>query len=55
MHIDVDIDQLKRLVSFSERYREFGFTSAMILAKKITNEMGIDPIFRIKCQVKRKK
>ena len=55
MCIDVAIDQLKGLVSFFERYRETGFTSAMISAKEIANEMGIDPIFRIKRQVKRKK
>ena len=48
MCIDVAIDQLKGWVSFFERYRETDFTSVMILAKKITNEIEIDPLFCIK-------
>ena len=55
MHIDVAIDQLKRFLSFFETYRENGFESAMIFAKKLANEMEVEPIFREKCVIHRKK
>ncbi|XP_022856014.1 zinc finger MYM-type protein 1-like [Olea europaea var. sylvestris] len=48
MHIDVAIDHLKGLISFFKGYREFGFESAMVDAKKIASELEIEPIFREK-------
>ncbi|KAK4724573.1 hypothetical protein R3W88_027352 [Solanum pinnatisectum] len=55
MHIDVAIDQLIGLVSFFKTYREEEFTSAMILAKEIALEMNIEPVFRKKRVIYRKK
>ena len=54
MHIDVALDQLKCLVSYFESYRENGFTSAMISAKEIANEMGVKSQFRERCVIRRK-
>jgi hypothetical protein len=55
MRIDVAIDQLQGLISYFEKYRENGFTSALITAKEIATEMKIDPIFHKKRQLRRKK
>ncbi|XP_074360953.1 uncharacterized protein LOC141701189 [Apium graveolens] len=53
MRLDVAIASLKGLVSFFEKYRENGFTSSMIDAKELDNEMDIEPIFLIKRRIKR--
>ncbi|CAN6719797.1 unnamed protein product [Malus baccata var. baccata] len=55
MYIDVDIDQLKGLISVLDQYRETGFEEAMNEAKKIASEMEIEPIFREKHIIRRKK
>ena len=55
MHIDVAIDQLKGLISFLESYRENGFFSALISSKEIALEMEIEPVFREKRKIFRKK
>ena len=55
MHIDVALDQLKGLVSYFESYRENGFTSAMISAKEIANEMGVKSQFRERRVIRRKR
>ncbi|KAK4585057.1 hypothetical protein RGQ29_022645 [Quercus rubra] len=55
MHIDVAIDQLKGLISFLKKYREDGFTFAMISSKEIAIKMEIEPIFHEKRIIRRKK
>ena len=55
MHIDVALDQLKDLVSYFKSYRENGFTSAMISAKEIANEMGVKSQFRERRVIRRKR
>jgi hypothetical protein len=45
MHIDVDIDQLKCLISYFKTYKETKFVSAMISYKKITTIMEIEYVF----------
>nr|XP_028952623.1 uncharacterized protein LOC103441777 [Malus domestica] len=55
MHIDVAIDQLKGFISVLDQYRETGFEEAMNEAKKIASEMEIEPVFREKCIIRRKK
>ncbi|KAL5565837.1 hypothetical protein UlMin_029001 [Ulmus minor] len=55
MHIDVAINQLKGLFFFVENYRKNGFAPAMISAKKIANEMEVEPKFREKRVIRRKK
>ncbi|WOG95684.1 hypothetical protein DCAR_0415011 [Daucus carota subsp. sativus] len=55
MRLDVAITNFKGLVSFFEKYRENGFTSAMIDAKELANEMDVEPVFLIKRRIKRNK
>ncbi len=55
MHIDVAIDQLKSLLSYLKSYRENGFMNALNSSKEIANEMEIEPIFRKKRVIRRKK
>ena len=55
MHIDIAIDQLKGLISFFKKYREDGFTSAMISSKEIAIKMEIEPMFHEKRIIRRKK
>ena len=55
MHINIAIDQLKGLISFFKKYREDGFTSAMISSKEIAIKMEIEPIFHEKRIIRRKK
>ncbi|XP_012844359.1 PREDICTED: zinc finger MYM-type protein 1-like [Erythranthe guttata] len=45
MDIDVDIKQIKGLISFFEKYRETGFSEVKIEANEIANTMGIDLVF----------
>ncbi|XP_070672535.1 uncharacterized protein [Malus domestica] len=45
MLIDVAIEQVQGLIAYFEKYRETGFTEAMINAKKLAIEMEIDPVF----------
>ena len=54
MQIDVIIAQLINLISFFEKYREFGFNDAMIEAKKIAEVLEIEPIIREKHITSRK-
>ncbi|XP_074377486.1 uncharacterized protein LOC141719008 [Apium graveolens] len=53
MCLDVAIASLKGLVSFFEKYRENGFTSAMIDTKELANKMDIEHVFLIKRRIKR--
>ncbi|XP_022880729.1 zinc finger MYM-type protein 1-like [Olea europaea var. sylvestris] len=55
LHIDVVIDHLKGHISFFKSYRESGFESAMVDAKEIASELEIEPIFREKRVIHRKK
>lgn len=55
MQIDIAIDQLKGLIIFLKKYREDGFIYALISAKEIAAEMEIEPIFREKRIIRRKK
>ena len=55
MHIEIAIDQLKGLLTYFKNYRENGFTCAMISAKEIANEMDVEPKFREKRVIRRKK
>uniref|UniRef100_A0A7N1A6H0 HAT C-terminal dimerisation domain-containing protein n=1 Tax=Kalanchoe fedtschenkoi TaxID=63787 RepID=A0A7N1A6H0_KALFE len=55
MLIDVAIDIIKGLISFFERYRDVGFSSAVKEAKKIAIELDIDPLFSHRRQIRRKK
>ncbi|KAH9733977.1 TTF-type domain-containing protein [Citrus sinensis] len=54
MQINVAINQLKDLTSFFETYREHGYVSAIVSAKEIPSEMGIEPKFQEKRVIRRK-
>ncbi|KAM6556637.1 hypothetical protein CsatB_003656 [Cannabis sativa] len=53
--INVAIDLLKGLISLFKKYRENGFISAMASARKLANELKIEPKFREKRVIRRKK
>ncbi|KAL7139326.1 hypothetical protein ABFS83_09G043200 [Erythranthe nasuta] len=55
MHIDSAIDHLQGLVSFLEDFRENGFELAINATKEIALKMGIEPLFREKRVMHRKK
>ncbi|XP_020263218.1 zinc finger MYM-type protein 1-like [Asparagus officinalis] len=55
MQIDVAIDLLRGLISFFESYRENGFEAAMVEAKEIAVRMKVEPIFRERRIIRRKK
>jgi hypothetical protein len=55
MQIDVAISEMQRLISFFEKYRETGFEEAMIEAKEVASAMQIEPFFREKRIIRRKR
>ncbi|XP_042387582.1 zinc finger MYM-type protein 1-like [Zingiber officinale] len=55
MRLDVAVKQLAGLVSFFEKYRENGFSLAMVDAKKIAFDMEIEPVFPTKRKISRKR
>ncbi|XP_022883895.1 zinc finger MYM-type protein 1-like [Olea europaea var. sylvestris] len=55
IHIDIAIDHLKRLISFFKSYRESRFESIVIDVKETTSKLDIEPIFREKRVIRRKK
>ncbi|XP_073030811.1 uncharacterized protein [Primulina eburnea] len=55
MDIDIVIDLLQGLVQFLDEFREQGFASAMDEATQMASKMGIEPKFREKLIIRRKK
>ncbi|KAL6560427.1 hypothetical protein OROGR_003986 [Orobanche gracilis] len=55
MLLDVAIKEVDVLIKFFELFRETGFSKAIDDAKEISVEMNIDPVFRQKRLVSRKK
>ena len=55
MQIDVAINQLKGLITYLKTYRENGFESAINSTIKIANEMNIEPTFRERRMIRRKR
>jgi hypothetical protein len=55
MLIDVAIEKVQGLISFFTKYRETGFPNAFESAKEIAREMDIEPAFRTKRKIKRKR
>ncbi|XP_075478946.1 uncharacterized protein LOC142519807 [Primulina tabacum] len=55
MDIDVAIKLLQGIVLFLEEFREDGYDKAMVEAKEMTCEMGIEAVFREKHVIRRKK
>lgn len=55
MCIDVAVKQLNGLVLYFKKYREIGFSSAMISATEIAKKMKIDPVFLTKRRIARKR
>ncbi|XP_052621070.1 uncharacterized protein LOC111901968 [Lactuca sativa] len=55
MHLDNAITEINKLIGYFKDYRETGFSKAIVEAKEIAIEMGIDPIFPQKRLIERKK
>ena len=55
MLIDVAIEKVKGLISFFTKYREIGFLNALESAKEIARKMDIEPEFRTRRNIKRKR
>ncbi|XP_052624910.1 uncharacterized protein LOC128132399 [Lactuca sativa] len=55
MHLDNAIIEINKLIGYFKDYRETGFSKAIVEAKEIFIEMGIDQIFPQKRLIERKK
>ncbi|XP_075486429.1 uncharacterized protein LOC142526039 [Primulina tabacum] len=55
LDIDVAIKLLQGIVLFLEEFREDGYDKAMVIAKEMACEMGIEAVFREKHVIRRKK
>ncbi|KAL7235102.1 hypothetical protein ACSBR1_018565 [Camellia fascicularis] len=55
MDIADAVKQLDGLVKYVAMYREVGFMEAMVEAKEMTSELGIEPTFVEKCIISKKK
>ena len=55
MLIDVAIEKVQGLIFFFNKYRETGFPDPLESAKEIAREMDIEPAFRTKRKIKRKR
>ncbi|XP_074265151.1 uncharacterized protein LOC141587575 [Silene latifolia] len=55
MIFDVAIDDIKKLVLFFEDYRESEFNDAVNIAREFAIELNVDPVFRKKRVIRRKK
>uniref|UniRef100_A0A7N0VN82 DUF4371 domain-containing protein n=1 Tax=Kalanchoe fedtschenkoi TaxID=63787 RepID=A0A7N0VN82_KALFE len=55
MLIDVAFEKIEGLIAFLKEFRETSFSNAIEEAKKIVNELDIDPIFPHRRQIRRKK
>ncbi|XP_023733537.2 uncharacterized protein LOC111881375 [Lactuca sativa] len=55
MHLDNAITEINKLIGYFKNHRETGFSKAIVEAKEITIEMGIDPIFPQKRLIERKR
>ncbi|XP_052625037.1 uncharacterized protein LOC111879880 [Lactuca sativa] len=56
MHLDKAITEIKKkLIGYFKNYRETGFSKAIVEAKEIAIEMGIDPIFPQNRLIERKR
>ncbi|XP_022023705.1 zinc finger MYM-type protein 1-like [Helianthus annuus] len=55
MHLEIAIQEINNLIEYFKDYRETGFPKAVEEATEIASEMEIDPIFKEKRKIKRKK
>lgn len=46
MHLDVAVKHVDSFVKWLEEYRESGFTSALVTARELAEEVGIDKVFK---------
>nr|GEW09797.1 zinc finger MYM-type protein 1-like [Tanacetum cinerariifolium] len=54
MLIDIAVKEVEKLIAFFEEFRDTGFDKAINVAKEISIEMNIDPVFRQKRVIRRK-
>ncbi|XP_038697967.1 zinc finger MYM-type protein 1-like [Tripterygium wilfordii] len=55
MDIKIAVEKLRGLILFFEQYRETGFVEAIIEAKEIASAMDIEPVFKTKRLIRRKR
>ncbi|GKA23145.1 zinc finger MYM-type protein 1-like protein [Tanacetum coccineum] len=55
MLIDVAVKEVEKLIAFFEEFRDTSFDKAINVAKEIAIEMDIDPVFRQKRVIRRKR
>ncbi|XP_024196409.1 uncharacterized protein LOC112199664 [Rosa chinensis] len=55
MQISVAIAEVKGLIAWLDKFRETGFTDAIITAKEIAAALDVDPVFPEKRQIQRKR
>ena len=55
MLLDVAIEQVQGMISFFSKYRETCFANALESAKEIAREMDVEPAFRTKRKITRKR
>jgi transcription initiation factor IIE alpha subunit len=55
MCIDNTLQHIENMRGYFENYRDEGFASSMAIAKDIANQMGVESLFPVKRQSKRKK
>ncbi|XP_024176587.1 uncharacterized protein LOC112182340 isoform X2 [Rosa chinensis] len=55
MQINVAIAEVKGLISWLDKFRETGFTDAIITAKEIAAALDVDPVFQEKRPIQRKR
>ncbi|KAK9714019.1 hypothetical protein RND81_06G065900 [Saponaria officinalis] len=55
MVLDVAIEDIEKLISFFENYRESGFLDAINTAKEIAIELNVDPLFPKRREIRRKR
>ncbi|KAF0714845.1 zinc finger MYM-type protein 1-like, partial [Aphis craccivora] len=55
MQIGISVSMLKGLITFLEKYREYGFQKAENLAKELAVSIDIEPVFKIKRHRKKKR
>nr|GEY54521.1 zinc finger MYM-type protein 1-like [Tanacetum cinerariifolium] len=55
MLIDTAVKEVEKLIAFFEEFRDTGFDKAINVAKEIAIEMDIDPVFRQKRVIRRKR
>lgn len=55
MHISVAIGEVKGLIAWLDKFRETGFTDAIITTKEIAATLNVEPVFPVRRPIQRKR